>query len=214
LSGLTTPLSVAQGGTGSNAAAGARTNLSAAASGANSDLTSISALTGTITSATGTITSNKPALSATQTWNSSGTAFQAINVNIANTASASTSNVLQTQLAGTTVFGVNVSGSVLTSGVRVGVNAKSAVYTATVNDYAIPVTTGATGVAITLPASSSSKGQMLYIQKADSGVGAVTVTPNGSDKINGATSASLASQYNSITLVADGAGNWLKIAST
>jgi hypothetical protein len=214
LTGLTTALSVAQGGTGSTSASGARTNLSAAASGANSDLTSISALTGSITSATGSITSNKPALTATQTWNSSGTAFQTINLNVTNTASAIGSNVLQTQLGGTTVFGVNVSGSIQTSGVKVSVNAKSAAYTATVNDFAIPVTAGSGGVTITLPASSSSKGQVLYLQKVDSAAGAVTITPNGSDKINGASSASLASQYNSLTIVADGSGNWLKIAST
>lgn len=42
LSGLTTPLSVAQGGTGSGVAATARSNLGAAASGANSDITSLS----------------------------------------------------------------------------------------------------------------------------------------------------------------------------
>lgn len=43
LSGLTTPLSVAQGGTGSSTAAGARTNLGAAASGSNADITALTA---------------------------------------------------------------------------------------------------------------------------------------------------------------------------
>jgi plastocyanin len=43
LTGLTTPLSVAQGGTGSSTAAGARTNLGAAASGSNSDITALTA---------------------------------------------------------------------------------------------------------------------------------------------------------------------------
>jgi len=41
LTGLTTPLSVAQGGTGSANASGARTNLGAAASGTNADITSL-----------------------------------------------------------------------------------------------------------------------------------------------------------------------------
>jgi hypothetical protein len=40
-----TPIAVVVGGTGSNTAAGARTNLSAAASGANSDITALSGLT-------------------------------------------------------------------------------------------------------------------------------------------------------------------------
>lgn len=44
LSGLTTPLSIAQGGTNSATATDARTALSAAKSGANSDITSLSAL--------------------------------------------------------------------------------------------------------------------------------------------------------------------------
>ncbi len=44
LTALSTPLSVAQGGTGANSAAGARTALSAAQSGANSDITSLAAL--------------------------------------------------------------------------------------------------------------------------------------------------------------------------
>ena len=45
LSGLTTALSIAQGGTGATTAGGARTSLSAAQSGANSDITSITGLT-------------------------------------------------------------------------------------------------------------------------------------------------------------------------
>lgn len=45
LSGLTTPLSLAQGGTGATAASAARTALSAAESGANNSITSLSGLT-------------------------------------------------------------------------------------------------------------------------------------------------------------------------
>lgn len=43
--GISTPVSIADGGTGSTTASGARVNLSAAASGANSDITSLSGLT-------------------------------------------------------------------------------------------------------------------------------------------------------------------------
>ena len=53
LSGLTTPLSIAQGGTNATTAAGARTSLSAASSGANSDITSITGLTTALSVAQG-----------------------------------------------------------------------------------------------------------------------------------------------------------------
>lgn len=48
-----TPIAVVVGGTGSNTAAGARTNLSAAGSGANSDITSLSGLTTALSVAQG-----------------------------------------------------------------------------------------------------------------------------------------------------------------
>ena len=50
---LSTPLTVLQGGTGSTTAAGARTNLGAAARGANSDITSLSGLTTALSVAQG-----------------------------------------------------------------------------------------------------------------------------------------------------------------
>ncbi|MEN9935988.1 MAG: hypothetical protein RLZZ387_2567 [Chloroflexota bacterium] len=46
ISGLTTPLNVAQGGTGSATASGARTNLGAAASGTNTDITTLNPAAG------------------------------------------------------------------------------------------------------------------------------------------------------------------------
>jgi hypothetical protein len=53
LSGLTTALSVLQGGTGATTAANARTNLNAAISGANADITSLSGLTTALSVAQG-----------------------------------------------------------------------------------------------------------------------------------------------------------------
>lgn len=53
VSSLTTDVAVADGGTGASTASGARTNLSAAASGANSDITSLSGLTTALSVAQG-----------------------------------------------------------------------------------------------------------------------------------------------------------------
>lgn len=53
LSGLSTALSVAQGGTGATSAAGARASLGAAASGSNSDITALSGLTTALSVAQG-----------------------------------------------------------------------------------------------------------------------------------------------------------------
>ncbi|MDP4198385.1 MAG: hypothetical protein Q8922_04295 [Bacteroidota bacterium] len=58
LSGLTSPLPVYEGGTGANAAVGARVNLGAAASGSNSDIMALNALTTPISLAQGGTGSN------------------------------------------------------------------------------------------------------------------------------------------------------------
>lgn len=63
--------------------------------------------------------------------------------------------------------------------------------------------------AITLPeAGVLSESRILIIKKVDSSVNAVTVTRAASDTIDGATTYTLSSQYNSVTLVDDESGNW------
>src|SRR3954469_5256471 len=64
----------------------------------------------------------------------------------------------------------------------------------------------ATGGAITqtIPLSADWRGREIRLIKSDSGGNAVTVGRSGSDLIGGATSQSLAAQYDSITIVADG----------
>lgn len=63
-----------------------------------------------LTTATGTITSSTPAISVTQTWNSSGVTFVAANIAITSTASAAASKVLNASVGGTDVFYVDKSG--------------------------------------------------------------------------------------------------------
>lgn len=89
---------------------------------------------------------------------------------------------------------------------RLDVIAKSAAYTATVDDQVILCTAGAGGWALTLPAVSPS-GQQFHIKKVDSGAGAITVTRAGSATIDGGTTYSLAAQYDAIHIASDGT-NW------
>lgn len=83
---------------------------------------------------------------------------------------------------------------------------KTADYTATSTDGTLLVDATSGTVTITLPAASSRK--EFHIKKIDSSVNAVSVARAGSDTIEGNTSASLAAQYNSITLYSDGTSTW------
>jgi len=87
--------------------------------------------------------------------------------------------------------------------------AESAAYTATASDQTILATAGATGWALTLPlAASVPIGFELVAKQIDSGVGTVTLTASGSDKIDGAATYVINSQYMFVRLISDGSANW------
>ena len=92
------------------------------------------------------------------------------------------------------------------------VKSKTANYTMTTNDCIIRGTGGAGGITITLPAATFF-GMMVLVKKIDTGAGAVTVARAGADTIEGATSLSLATQWNGAHLVADGVSTWLKLTT-
>ena len=71
--------------------------------------------TGQLTLAGGTVTANTPALDITQTWNSAGTTFTALNLNITNTASAAGSLFLNFQVGGTTSIAMRKDGAISSS---------------------------------------------------------------------------------------------------
>jgi len=75
-------------------------------------VTGATSLSNSITSILGTVTTNSPILSATQTWNNSGTIFNGLLVNITNTASATGSLLLAFQQSGLTTFGVTTGGTI------------------------------------------------------------------------------------------------------
>lgn len=74
--------------------------------------------------------------------------------------------------------------------------------------YAANVDATSGGVTITLPTAVGITGRHYIIRKLDSSANAVTVDGNGSETINGATTYSLSSQYQVVSLMSDGAG-WM-----
>ena len=82
-----------------------------------------------VTIASGTITTSTPALNITQTWNNSGTTFDApIFVNVTNSASNAASKLIDLQVGGTSQFNVNESGVI--TGVGTGLTGTAASLTA------------------------------------------------------------------------------------
>ena len=105
-------------------------------------------------------------------------------------------------------------GNVYSGGIvqMLGVNVKyrniSATYTATTSDdYFINITSGT--FTLNLPTAATPYGQVYVIK--NSGTGTVTVDPNGSQTIDGATTFTMNVQNGSITIIGDGS-NW-KIVS-
>lgn len=105
-------------------------------------------------------------------------------------------------------------GNVYSGGIvqMLGVNVKyrniSATYTATTSDdYFINITSGT--FTLNLPTAATPYGQVYVIK--NSGTGTITVDPNGSQTIDGATTFTMNVQNGSITIIGDGT-NW-KIVS-
>jgi len=95
-----------------------------------------------------------------------------------------------------------------------GIVTKTANYTATANDGSIEGDATSGAITITLPAAASSAGRIYVIKKIDSSGNAVTVDPNASETIDGATTVSLSSQYSTIIVQCNYAGTaWHKLAS-
>lgn len=85
--------------------------------------------------------------------------------------------------------------------------AKSAAYTATAADNVIVCNSTTAAFTVTLPTAVGALGRTYTVKKTDSSANAVTVDPNGAQTVDGAATYTLAKQWQSVTVVSDGA-NW------
>lgn len=75
----------------------------------------------------------------------------------------------------------------------------------------VSVNTSSTANEITLPSASAVSTGRIYIVKDSSGdanVNVITITPNGTDTIDGSSSVTIDSSYGSFMLIGDGSSNW------
>lgn len=83
---------------------------------------------------------------------------------------------------------------------------KSTTYTAKVNEFVLSDASGG-AFTVTLPTAASASGKEVTVKKIDSSGNAVTVDGDGSETIDGALTATLSSQWDSVVVVSNGS-NW------
>lgn len=165
---------------------GAQASGSYAASGANSDITALSGLTGAIatptriTLATGTITDPTTGIALSQTWNDASDVFKAMTITITDTASAGTAKFVDYLVGVTTMFNIEKSGIVnvnASGAINVGTNTRiidGRVYNASGSIYF--GSNGAGNAVILDGVTNTFTGSLIMTPQALSGAGAVNVT--------------------------------------
>ena len=63
-------------------------------------------------------------------------------------------------------------------------------------------------IIITIPLASTLAGKIYRFKKTDSSVNTVTITAQGSDEIDGSSTAIISTQYDAVTIQSDGVSNW------
>ncbi|MBL7701639.1 MAG: hypothetical protein JNM14_05285 [Ferruginibacter sp.] len=87
------------------------------------------------------------------------------------------------------------------------ITTKTANYTATASDYTIICNNTSGGITISLPAASGAAGRVYAIKKVSGTLNNVTIDPNGSETIDGASTRILTLQYEAALIQCDGT-NW------
>jgi hypothetical protein len=103
---------------------------------------------------------------------------------------------------------LQVNGSIQGNGFDQAYTARTTTYTATTSDYFIDCTTGT--FTVNLFTAVGNTGRILIIK--NSGTGTITVDPNGSQTIDGATTQTLSTQWSRVHIISDGA-NWKIISN-
>jgi hypothetical protein len=103
---------------------------------------------------------------------------------------------------------LQVAGSIQGTGFNQAYLARTTTYTAATNDYFIDCTTGT--FTVNLFTAVGNTGRILIIK--NSGTGTITVDPNGSQTIDGATTQTLSTQWSRVHIISDGA-NWKIISN-
>lgn len=86
------------------------------------------------------------------------------------------------------------------------ITAKTTTYTALITDDVITCST-ASAWTLTLPAASTATGKIFQIKKTSSDFNALTIDGNASETIDGSTTTTVDTQYESINIICDGS-NW------
>ena len=95
-----------------------------------------------------TITANDPVLNLSQTWNSGGTTFTALNLTVTNTASAAASLFMALKSSGTSEFTVDKSGDVTANGYENVINNNTGYEIAGLNAVSYPSSDSGTGATV------------------------------------------------------------------
>lgn len=121
---------------------------------------------------------------------------------------SATGNVLISTTTDNNTDKLQVNGSIQGTGFNQAYTARTSTYTAATTDYFIDCTTGT--FTVNLFTAVGNTGRILIIK--NSGTGTITVDPNGSQTIDGATTQTLSTQWSRVHIISDGA-NWKIISN-
>lgn len=77
------------------------------------------------------------------------------------------------------------------------------------DDYLVLCDATAGAIMLTLPAAAASQGRQVVAKKTDASVNAVTVEGDGAELVDGAANKAITGQYDSVTVLCDGAAWWI-----